>query len=316
MKFKLSPKFIALASILSVLIPFSSVTAQANETFSLNGGKALNTNNNFRRIDGQPRMSIYQHNVNDPDQQFERLGGNRGGTLLRHRSTGKCLNAHRLFNGAEINVWNCDPNDPDQNFNIVSLGSNVVQIQRTGTRLCVDAPTRNDQGIVHLWECIGNVNQRFTSSRIASPSSGALHIGVDWNSPAYRNNNPFWRRFAPPSIGGTLNSFGNCTWYANGRLRQLGYRTTDLDRLLGNAKEWITQARNAGIPSGRTPQVGAIAQWVSGGGGFGHVAVVEQVNTNGTIVISESSYAPGGGFLYKTRTLSASQVENYIYVRG
>lgn len=56
-----------------------------------------------------------------------------------------------------------------------------------------------------------------------------------------------------------------------------------------------------------TPQVGAVAQWESGG--YGHVAFVEQVNADGSIVISESSYVsnnPGNNpanFLYRTRTI-------------
>jgi surface antigen len=140
------------------------------------------------------------------------------------------------------------------------------------------------------------------------PTSGnsTLGIAVNWNSAAYRQNNPFWRAYAPPSVGGTLNALGNCTWYANGRLRELGYSGTSLSRLLGNAYEWANQARNAGIPVGTSPRVGAVAQWNTN-----HVAVVEQVNSNGTIVISESSYPD---FLYKQRTISASNPSNYIYV--
>ena len=150
------------------------------------------------------------------------------------------------------------------------------------------------------------------------PQNSTLGIAVNWNLPAYRSSvNPFYPQFAPPSVGGYVGSAGNCTWYANGRLRQLGRSSSDLNKLAGNAKEWITQARNAGIPTGRSPRVGAVAQWVSGGDGYGHVAVVEQINSNGTIVISESSYStnPSYAFLYKTKTIPANSVENYIYVR-
>jgi Ricin-type beta-trefoil lectin domain len=166
---KISPKLIALASFLSITLPvtISASQAQAAETFFVKEGMALNTNNNFRRIDGNPRMSIYGRNDNDPDQQFDRLQGNRGGILLKHRSTGKCLNAHYLNNGSEINVWSCDANDPDQNWNIVDVGSGYNLIKRAGTNLCVDTPTRDNQGKVHLWTCDGNNgNQRWKSSII------------------------------------------------------------------------------------------------------------------------------------------------------
>ncbi|QZZ22430.1 ricin-type beta-trefoil lectin domain protein [Leptothermofonsia sichuanensis E412] len=158
-------KMVLGSAILTLAMAGLASGAQATETFSLNGNKALNTNNNFRRIDGQPRMSIWQHNRNDPDQQFDRLPGRNGAVLLRHRSTGKCLNAHRLFNGAEINVWNCNANDPDQNFNLIGLGNQEFLIQRAGTNLCVDSPTCNDGGIVRLLNCNqSSLHQRFKSS--------------------------------------------------------------------------------------------------------------------------------------------------------
>lgn len=50
-------------------------------TYFVDGNFALNTNNRFSRIDGFPRMSSWQRNDSDPDQQFERLRGTTG-TLL------------------------------------------------------------------------------------------------------------------------------------------------------------------------------------------------------------------------------------------
>ncbi|MDZ7961366.1 MAG: ricin-type beta-trefoil lectin domain protein [Aulosira sp. DedQUE10] len=154
---------LAIAS-LSVVLSVGSASAHA-ETFSVQEGMALNTNNNFSRIDGNPRMSIYRRNDSDNDQQFERLSVNGGATLLKHRSTGKCLNAHYLTNGSQINVWPCNANDPDQKWNLVDVGNGFNLIKRAGTNLCVDTPTRDNQGKVHLWNCDGNNgNQRWKSS--------------------------------------------------------------------------------------------------------------------------------------------------------
>jgi hypothetical protein len=156
-------------------------TVQAAETFSVDN-VALNTNWNFRRIDGNPRMSIYQRNNNDPDQQFDRLPGNRSGTLLKHRSTGRCLNAHYLSNGSEINVWPCDANDPDQNWNLDSVSDGRILIKRTGTNLCVDTPTRDNAGKVHLWTCDGNnPNQRWRSSA-STPPPGNGQVNLPFRS--------------------------------------------------------------------------------------------------------------------------------------
>lgn len=162
------------AAISSLVIGTSAV--QAVETFSVDN-LALNTNWNFRQIDGNPRMSIYQRNDNDPDQQFDRLPGNRGGILLKHRSTGRCLNGHNLSNGSENNVWPCDANDPDQNWTLVDVGSGRFLIKRTGTNLCVDTPTRNNQGKVYLWDCnSNNPNQRWLSSAYVPPSENNIII--------------------------------------------------------------------------------------------------------------------------------------------
>ncbi|MEQ8960185.1 MAG: SH3 domain-containing protein, partial [Coleofasciculus sp. C2-GNP5-27] len=140
----------------------------------------------------------------------------------------------------------------------------------------------------------------------------------DFSLPAYREDNLFWRSgYAPKSTNPPFtnlgNAKGNCTWYVNGRLQQLGYDPSILSNLTSNADRWDDQARAAGIYMSRTPQVGAIVQWESG-----HVAVVERVNSDGTILISESSYSPVSGssydYLYNTRTISAASPSTYIHV--
>lgn len=152
---------------LSTLTGVTTVGAVASaETFVVsNSTKALNTNRNFRLIDGHPRMSLWTNNINDADQHFDRLQGNRGGQLLRHRSTGKCLNAYRRWNGAEVNVYPCNADDPDQNFNVENLTNGDVQIRlseiRNNLRFCIDSPTRNDGGAVTIWQCNSGGNQRF-----------------------------------------------------------------------------------------------------------------------------------------------------------
>lgn len=148
---------------------------------------------------------------------------------------------------------------------------------------------------------------------------------VDWNSSAYRSANLFWNELFAPQIfysDGRISKLGsakgNCTWYAHGRLRQLGY-TVNLNVMTGNAYTWSTSARNAGITVNTIPTAGAVAQSTANRsiyGKYGHVAVVEKVNADGTLLISESSYAPGTtwDFLYRTRTVNKAEFNNYIHV--
>ncbi|NJN31284.1 MAG: CHAP domain-containing protein [Synechococcales cyanobacterium RM1_1_8] len=314
------------------VLTFAALTCLAGEakaeTFTI-GGKSLNTNNGFRRIDGQPRLSIYTQTVGDPDQDFQRLPGNKGGVLLKHKSTGKCLNAHYLANGREINVWNCDANDPDQNWNVNSLGGNVVQIKRAGTNLCIDTPTRNDVGVVHLWACdSNNTNQRWQSNVVSPPSLKPPLLSQQ--NPAYFNARlGFYGRagniFAASRFGsrfvdnGGLTD-GNCTWYAHGRVKELGGNVAALNSMRSNANRWHTQLSNGSriLNRGETPQFGDIAQW-----GSNHVAVVERVYTeNGVLMltISESHYpVPDKGIrsrLHQVKNIRADSPTRFIRVPG
>ncbi len=83
----------------------------------------------------------------------------------------------------------------------------------------------------------------------------------------------------------------NCTWYAHGRMMQLGYCKYTLDSMRYNANTWADNAsRGATITD--TPVAGSIAFWDSGvyyGSSLGHVGVVEAVREDGAILVSDSS---------------------------
>lgn len=101
---------------------------------------------------------------------------------------------------------------------------------------------------------------------------------------------------------------GNCTWYVYNK-------RPDIGSFWGNAASWAVSARAAGYRVDSTPAVGAIAQWnawAGGSWGWGHVGVVESVNGDGTVTISEMNYA---GALYRvtSRTVPISSVSNYIH---
>lgn len=295
----------------------ATISLASAETFSI-GGTALNTNNQFPLKDGHPIMSTWPLNPTDNDQQFDRLSGN----LLKHRSTGKCLNTYQPSVGSIVNVYPCNVNDGDQKFSLVSVGSNINLIQRIGTNLCLDMPSRNSNLRISLQNCSSsNANQKFVSDAGTSNPTPPNIGQPNFSATEYRNGNIFWNAgFAPastnpptPKLGSAL---GNCTWYANGRSRQLGRNITNLNKMPGNAGQWGSQAIAAGIATSSTPQVGAIAQWnASASTPYGHVAVVEQINSNGTVLISESSYDSTGGswnFLYRTRIIATNSPTRYI----
>jgi LysM repeat protein len=113
-------------------------------------------------------------------------------------------------------------------------------------------------------------------------------------------------RLAGASAGNRY-AFGNCTWYAYERRMQLG---RPVGSFWGNAATWAAYARAAGYLVNNTPAVGAVMQ---NGGGYGHVAVVESVNSDGSITISEMNYA--GNFNRVTsRTVSAGAAGGFTYI--
>lgn len=86
---------------------------------------------------------------------------------------------------------------------------------------------------------------------------------------------------------------GQCTWYAYNRLVELG-SITDLSGAygyLGNGQNWVTSLVAKGWRFSATPIKGAVVSVLGGFGGtypqFGHVAIVEAVNSDGTFLISE-----------------------------
>ena len=74
--------------------------------------------------------------------------------------------------------------------------------------------------------------------------------------------------------------YGFCTWYVANRRAAAG---NPVPSNLGNAYSWYRIATAAGIPTGLTPQVGAVA--VNEGGN--HVSYVEVVNADGSFWVSE-----------------------------
>lgn len=83
----------------------------------------------------------------------------------------------------------------------------------------------------------------------------------------------------------------NCVGYAWGRWYELLKQKPNLSK--GNAENWWF--KTDGYDRGKTPKLGAIACWRKGEAGYaqdgaGHVAVVENILEDGSIVTSNSNY--------------------------
>lgn len=117
-------------------------------------------------------------------------------------------------------------------------------------------------------------------------------------------NNPYWYSDNPFYQSGY--GMPNCTAYCYGRWYELlGRKPTELP--LGNAGTWYDSAPGS-IQKGIVPQLGAIQVMYDPYGYYdGHVAVVEEIYSNGDILTSNSGW--NASYFWTART---SQNDGYI----
>ncbi len=114
-----------------------------------------------------------------------------------------------------------------------------------------------------------------------------------------------------PLYGGNGYSYGYCTWHAANRRAAAG---KPIPRNLGNAVTWATLAAQAGLGVDGTPRAGDVL-WHKNtytAGGFGHVAFVERINKDGSILVSDMNYA--GWNVVSTRTVKQGEFGNYLFI--
>lgn len=117
--------------------------------------------------------------------------------------------------------------------------------------------------------------------------------------------NPYYNRIASGGYSGAIkgsptvqgcDTLANCVGYASGRFNEILNAGKFLYLLYPpNAEDFYDAAQQEGLRVGQTPQLGAIICWAKGqthtsGDGAGHVAVVEKINSDGSIITSESGY--------------------------
>ena len=120
----------------------------------------------------------------------------------------------------------------------------------------------------------------------------------------WNEGSPFYPNYVLP----------NCTCYAWGRFWEIGDLYDGVkdysnrpSLYTGNAGNWFGYTGD-GYERGNTPKLGAVICWSDDDGGAGHVGIVEKIDDNGNITVSQSAY--GGSYFY-TSTLYKSN--NYSF---
>lgn len=104
------------------------------------------------------------------------------------------------------------------------------------------------------------------------------------------------------TVGGSAYPWSQCTWYAY--RRRVYYYHLPTGSYMGNGQDWANTGRSLGYLVNRTPHVGAAMVFRAGQLGanrrYGHVAVVERVNSDGSVLISECGASLQGVAQWRT----------------
>ena len=123
--------------------------------------------------------------------------------------------------------------------------------------------------------------------------------------------NPYYNRIASGGYSGAIKGhptdpgcdvLHNCVGYAAGRFNEIiGAGKFVFFQHPPNAEDFYDTGIAAGLPISQKPQLGAVACWAkgkthTGTDGAGHVAVVEEIKSDGSIITSESGYGAKNPF--------------------
>ena len=96
--------------------------------------------------------------------------------------------------------------------------------------------------------------------------------------------------FMSGSVGNRY-AYGYCTWYAYERRAAMG---RPVGSFWGNANTWAAAARAQGFTVNSTPAAGAVFQTSYGGGGYGHVGIIDSVDyASGTVTYRDMNGGAG-----------------------
>ena len=125
------------------------------------------------------------------------------------------------------------------------------------------------------------------------------------------SGNPYYNTIANGGYSGAIvgqptdngcNVLANCVGYAAGRFNEIiGKNKFVYFQYPPNAEDFYDTGVSQGLKVGKEPKLGAIIVWAKGktwtsSDGAGHVAVVEEIKADGSIVTSESGYGCASPF--------------------
>lgn len=154
--------------------------------------------------------------------------------------------------------------------------------------------------------------QSYTASNNTTGGRGAVshststsNVKVSTTSAPSSSSNSSSSFASNSGSSNNLYTSGQCTYYVFDRVGG------KISSTWGNANNWASAAAGSGYTVNNSPSQGSILQ--SSAGAYGHVAYVENVNSDGSIEVSEMNYGAGPGVV-TSRTISAGEASSYNYI--
>ncbi len=195
--------------------------------------------------------------------------------------------------GKKRNSSNLGPEQPPQkqHWRRQIVVTSLILVIAVGTLLSVVPVDKAGDHLFNPFRSISNLVQTSggNPSSIAQQDATATVTHQDGYDPG--------SSIAPLSAGGAYDhfAFGQCTYYASLRYHELKGQWVPW---LGNAYQWAYEASGFGwvvSSKPRVPSIIVLQPGVQGAGWFGHVAIVESINPDGSVSTSGWNwYGPGG----------------------
>lgn len=172
-----------------------------------------------------------------------------------------------------------------------------------------------------------NIDEDLDISKFATPSIASFRmvsllntgVGFTRRTTAPEYGNVYYYNGAYNPFAYNQNLIGECTWYVWGRAYEILGHRPNISR--GHAKDFYTYNLNSGAyPYGNEPKLGAIACFAPNNHArwTGHVAIVEAVGGDGSVILSEYNFVSRHAFSanrYLNPTEARTWVQGYIYLR-
>lgn len=200
----------------------------------------------------------------------------------------------------------------------VAAGTNLKILPVTGVMVVAksgDTPKTIAYGTGASAEEIALFNDIDINAQIAAGTNVIVPNGSPRNSStarssrrSYSTGNYSYSAINAVIGGGNTYSRGYCTWHAANRRAAIG---RPIPNRMGNAIRWASVAASMGYAVDGNPRAGDVL-WHRNIGGAGHVAFVEGVNGDGSLLVSDMNYPSWGRVTY--RTVPTSEFGRYLFI--